>query len=107
MEPCDPTVQNCDSIDPHSEEATSNEDCSHPGPVYKRPHLTSNDGLFLVSAIKLVAGIHLLVGSVWDDKEYLGQAPSSYQLYQSIINSVFGTTGVLVSYLGIGLPEET
>jgi hypothetical protein len=59
MEPCDPTVQNCDSIDPLSE-ATSNEACPNFGPVDRRAHITSNDGLFFVSGIQFLAGIYRL-----------------------------------------------
>jgi hypothetical protein len=79
MEFCDSTVQNCDSIDPPTQK-TINEACSNSGTVHKRAHITSNDGLFLVSGIQLVAGIHLLVGSVWARRKYLDQTPGGHYM---------------------------
>jgi hypothetical protein len=98
---CDPTVQLCDgAVYDNSTANATNETTS----LFKT---ISTVGLPVVGAIQLSAGVITYLGSVSDGDT--GKAPANYQLYQSIINGVFGTAGVALGVLGLmggKAPEE-
>lgn len=99
MSDCDPTVQLCDTGIP-MDALPANGTNSTTGLVGNLGMFASGPGLPLVSALQLSAGVVTYLGSVSDASD-TGKAPANYQLYQSIINAVFGTAGLAIGVKGL------